>query len=128
MTHQVFKNENDQVKLIPKINIGTDIVEVKRFQDNPIEKNISFYKSIFSDSELEHCKKFSNPYSHLAGIFAAKEATIKWLDKPISMTDIHTFWDKKGKPSITVFPERIDVNVSISHTQTLAIAVSMIVI
>jgi holo-[acyl-carrier-protein] synthase len=101
---------------------------VNRFEKQPIEKNIGFYQSVFSHSELEHCKKFSNPYPHLAGIFAAKEATIKCLDKPISMSEMHTFWDEKGKPYINIIKERIRVNISISHTQTLAIAVAMITI
>ena len=114
--------------MTPKINVGTDIVEVNRFEKEPIEKNISFYNSIFSHSELEHCKKFSNPYPHLAGIFAAKEATIKCLDKPTPMSDIQTFWDKRGKPYITVNQEKIKIDVSISHTQSLAIAVVLMVI
>ena len=114
--------------MIPKINIGTDIVEVNRFEKKPIEKNISFYNSIFSHSEIEHCKKFSNPYPHLAGIFAAKEATIKCLGKPISMSQMYTFWDENGKPYINVNKEQHSVNITISHTQTLAIAVAVRII
>ena len=110
-----------------KINVGTDIVEVKRLRLKPIKDHTTFYKNIFTESELMHCLKFSDPYPHLAGIFAAKEAIIKCYDKPLRMVDIKITWDTNGKPIAIVHYEKKtnNVNISISHTQMLAIAVAI---
>ena len=58
-------------------SIGIDIVNVSRFKKKPLNNNLDFYKKIFSDSEINYCKKFSSPYEHFAGKFALKEALIK---------------------------------------------------
>lgn len=111
----------------PRIDIGSDIIQVKRFEKKPLEKNEKFYHSIFSKSELLHCKKYSNPYPHLAGIFAAKEAVIKCLDKPLLPTDIQIKWNKNGKPSAVIYPSKFEINVTISHTIKQAIAFAVII-
>ena len=51
----------------PQISIGTDIIDIQRFRNKPLKTNQKFYNSNFSKSELEHCKKFSDLYPHLAG-------------------------------------------------------------
>ena len=107
------------------INIGTDIIEIRRFKDKPIEHNRTFYNSIFSVDEIAYCQKFKDPYSHFAGIFAAKEATIKCIGKPFSMSKIKLYWDKYGKPHVEIAQEKIQINVTISHTHTIAIAVAV---
>ena len=111
-----------------KINVGTDIIEVQRFRKKPLEKNQSFYKSLFTKSELMHCVKYKDPYPHFAGIFAAKESIIKCLkEAPSKMTDIELFWNKDGRPFATISTQKIcDVNISISHTRTIALAVVII--
>ena len=40
-------------------------------------KHKSFYKKIFTNSEIAYCKKFNDPYPHFAGKFALKEAVQK---------------------------------------------------
>jgi len=107
------------------INIGTDIIEISRFKNKPIEHNRTFYNSIFSIDEIAYCQKFKDPYSHFAGIFAAKEATIKCMGKPFSMSKIQLYWDKDGRPHVEIAQEKIQINVTISHTQTIAIAVAV---
>ena len=109
------------------INVGTDIFEVKRLRLRPVKDHMAFYKSIFTKSELAHCLKFSDPYPHLAGLFAAKEAITKCYDKPPRMIDIKISWTTNGKPSAIVIYEKKTnfVKISISHTKLLAIAVAV---
>jgi len=107
------------------INIGTDIIEISRFKNKPLEHNRTFYNSIFTVDEIAYCQKFKDPYSHFAGIFAAKEATIKCMGKPFSMSKIQLYWDKDGRPHVEIAQEKIQINVTISHTQTIAIAVAV---
>ena len=110
------------------LSVGTDIIEVKRFREKPLEKNKKFYNSIFSKAELSHCIKYANPYSHLAGIFAAKESVIKCLGKPITFHDIEIKWNKHGKPSATIPHKKLEINVTISHTDEHAIAFAVIIV
>jgi phosphopantetheine--protein transferase-like protein len=111
------------------LNIGTDIIEVKRFRNKPINKrNKGFYYSVFSKSEMTYCAKFSDPYPHLAGIFAAKESIIKCLDKPTKMIDIEIVHRQHGKPTAVIHRKRkltISVQISITHTKSLAVAVAL---
>ena len=113
-----------------KINVGTDIIEIQRFRKKPLEKNESFYRLLFTKSELMHCAKYKDPYPHLAGIFAAKESIIKCLkEAPSKMMDIEIVWNKDGKPSGAISTQKIhDVSISISHTRTIALAVAIILL
>ena len=119
--------ERSGVMISPKISIGTDIVEVESFKQKPVKNNLTFYKSIFSKSELKYCMKYLDPYPHLAGIFAAKEAVIKCSDRPLRTIDIKIARDNTGKPiAITRYKKKTrKVQVSISHTRSVAIAVAI---
>ena len=111
------------------MNVGTDVIEVKRFRSKPLnDRNTGFYHSVFTKSEMIYCAKFSDPYPHLAGIFAAKESIIKCLNKPTKMIDIEIIHGQYGKPSVVIHRKRkntISTRISISHTRSLAIAVAI---
>lgn len=112
-----------------KINVGTDIEEIQRFRKKPIGKNRTFYQSLFTKLELSHCLKYSDPYTHLAGIFAAKEAIVKCLGKPTGMKNIEIFWDDNGKPKVIINSRKLDnIDISISHTRSIALAVAVILL
>ena len=111
------------------INVGTDVIEVKRFRSKPLnDRNTGFYNSVFTKSEMIYCSKFSDPYPHLAGIFAAKESIIKCLNKPTKMIDIEIIHGQHGKPAAIIHRKRknaITTRISISHTSSLAIAIAI---
>lgn len=116
--------------MIKKIKTGTDIEEIQRFRKKPVGRNRTFYHSLFTKSELLYCLKYSDPYPHLAGIFCAKEAVIKCLDKSIAMKDIKISWNSNGKPRVTINSTKIGnkMDISISHTSSIAIAVAVILL
>lgn len=111
------------------MNVGIDIIEIKRFRDKPLNnKNASFYHSIFTESELLYCMKYSDPYPHIAGIFAAKESIIKCLIQPIKMVEIEVRHNRDGKPSIAIHSRKkrsVQSRISITHTKSIAIAVAV---
>jgi len=111
----------------PRINLGTDIITINRFKKKVYEKNKKFYASIFSKSEISYCNKYTNPYPHFAGIFAAKEAVVKCLDEPLSISDVKLKWDKNGKPIARIEPKKLVIKISISHNEDYAIAVAVYV-
>ena len=114
---------------IENLNVGTDVIEVKRFRNKPLnDRNAGFYHSVFTKSEMMYCSRYSDPYPHLAGIFAAKESIIKCLDKPTKMIDIEIIHGQYGKPKAVIHRKRknmISPQISISHTKSLAIAVAI---
>ena len=104
-----------------KPKIGIDIVDVLRFRG--FTKNDPFIQKTFSVYEQEYCFSHTDPSSHLAGIFAAKEATSKALG-----TDTYIIYELEvrhtdnGVPGMFFKNKPLSISVSISHTDTVAIA------
>jgi holo-[acyl-carrier protein] synthase len=115
--------------VIERSNVGIDVIEVKQFRNKPLnDDNSGFYRSVFTESELAYCTKYSDPYPHIAGIFAAKESIIKCLTKPIKMIDIEIIHNQYGKPIAVIHRKKRKANaarISISHTRSLAIAMAI---
>ncbi len=107
--------------------IGIDIVEVSRFRSM---KNLElFIRRIFTDKEAEYftsnagAKRF---YECIAGHFAAKEAFSKALGtgvRDFNMSDIEICHDDLGKPFIKFGGIEVNASLSISHSDTVAVAV-----
>lgn len=105
--------------------VGTDIIDVNRFRRKPYYNNSHFYSSIFTKREMKYCLKYSDPYPHFAGIFAAKEAIMKCLAMKVAMKNVEII-RKCGRPvPIVHVKDNIKLAVSISHTETLALAVAI---
>ncbi len=105
------------------IGVGIDIVDVSRFKKIPYGQNKSFYKKIFTVSEIQYCAKFSEPYKHFAAKFALKEAVKKSIARNVKMSDIVTS-HTKSKPIVLLKNNKnYQFKVSLSHEKTLAIAI-----
>lgn len=112
--------------------IGIDIEKIERFEKfNKKELN-----RIFTKKEIEYCNKYSQSYSHFAGMWCVKEAFIKALkNKTISLKDIEVLHNEDNSPYINITKKLegylIDTNygyidISISHTNEYATAVVQI--
>ncbi len=131
------------------IGIGTDIVSIDRIKKAIQRWEGRFLDRIYTKEELSFCFLKRDPFPHLAGRFAAKEAAIKALSnitgssktlalqgqkiKNLKMADIEIIKNKKGAPHIVVknpclIPEKmnIKIHVTISHEKTYAIATVVI--
>jgi holo-[acyl-carrier protein] synthase len=111
-----------------RTSVGIDIAEVDRFRKKPLDRNASFYNSIFTSREIKYCIKYVDPYPHLAGIFAAKEAVMKCIRIKYRMTSIEICRDSRGKPVFSLHMKKkkiLNLDLSISHTDMLAIAVAI---
>ena len=108
------------------LSIGTDIVKIDRIKS--LYKNSKFLNKIFSFSEIEYCINHKEPYIHLSGKYAAKEAVKKALlsskiVKTISLIYIEVLNNKDKSPYIKlVNVNNVKYNVSISHDGEYAIA------
>ena len=107
-------------------NVGIDIVYVNRFKNKIFSENISFYKKLFLQSEIDYCNKFESPYEHFAGKFAIKEAVIKSINEKILPLDIEIFY-KNSKPHIKLkkFESKYVFKISMSHEKEYAIAIAI---
>lgn len=108
------------------MSIGIDLIEVSRFNRFEKQPNHSFLKKVFFDSEISYCFTYKEPASHLAGIFAAKEAVSKALGVakyPFSSLEIRHRAD--GAPEAWRGGKKLRVQVSITHTAKTAAAVAV---
>ena len=114
-------------KILDIENIGIDIVSVNRFKNKIFSENISFYKKIFLQSEIDYCNKFKSPYEHFAGKFALKEAVIKSINEDVGLSEIVTS-HTNSKPIVKIkksLSNKYNFIASISHEKEFAIAVAI---
>jgi holo-[acyl-carrier protein] synthase len=115
--------------------IGTDIVEIKRFQRFIDEGNTPLLQRIFTVREREACAARKGSASCYAARFAAKEAFLKALGTGlrggISWHDMEVFNDDLGKPSLVLTGKAADIfrenglataHLSLSHDGGHAVA------
>ena len=111
---------------IPILGLGTDLVEIARFRN--LEQSSLFFNRVFTESEQEYCRGFSDPAPHFASTFAGKEAALKALPRGSlqSLRSIEIVRDEQGAPSVLLPSElSISVLVSLSHTKEYAVAVAL---
>jgi holo-[acyl-carrier protein] synthase len=114
--------------------VGVDAVGVQRLR-RLVEDDEGRQASLFTTGELEYCLGKRRCYEHLAARFAAKEAVLKAFGTGITQrmrwTDVEVVNERSGRPQIRLdgavatFAERHglrDIDVSISHTEGLALA------
>lgn len=106
------------------IKTGVDVVEIQRFAQM---KNLdAFVKRVFGKSEQAYFAEKKTPYENIAGHYAAKEAFSKYLGSGLrgfAWRDIEVLHDELGKPYIRFMGNRAAVDLSITHSDTVAVAV-----
>ncbi len=113
-----------------KILLGTDIIDISRVKK--LCRTSSFTDRTFSRAERDLFEsKGKNAYQTVAGNFCAKEACIKAIGSLVeeySFKEIEILRKKSGKPYIrfngrlTPLNEKLSSQVSISHTDSMAMA------
>lgn len=97
-----------------------DLVFIPEFKERARRGGEGFLKKIFLESELKN-----TDISHLAGVFAAKEAVMKALGlSPGEWHKIDVLCQENGKPKLRVSGKEIkDGDLSVSHVKDYAVAV-----
>ena len=111
---------------------GIDIVEVERIKSLFKRFGYRFIEKIYTAGEIEYCYGHSDPFPHLAGRFAAKEAVAKSLGaKPeYHFKRIEILNHSDGMPHVrlsgpakeTFANLEADLVLSISHTNNYGVA------
>ncbi|MGX7245901.1 holo-ACP synthase [Enterococcus quebecensis] len=106
--------------------IGIDMVELSRIEKIIINKS-SFIKRVLTDKEYAIFQNLPHKrqVEFLAGRFACKEAFSKAWGTGIGnvgLQDVEILKEDSGAPTVTKSPHDGKVFVSISHTDTFAVA------
>ena len=116
------------------LGLGFDATDIPRVKSAFERYGDRFLRRVFTDGEIAYCTQRRNPVPHLAGRFAAKEATMKALgtghSRGVLWKDIEVF-RTVGPPQLrlhggaAVRAARMNVRSSlltITHSDALAMA------
>lgn len=119
-----------------KILLGLDLTEVDRVAALLERWGDRFVKRVFLPGEISARRRHPRARAqHVAGRFAAKEATMKALGtgtRGVAFREIEVTPDLRGKPTLTLHGRALDrarrlqvtsMEVSITHGETTAAAV-----
>jgi holo-[acyl-carrier protein] synthase len=115
------------------VSVGVDLVEVDRIA-RLAEQPLAL-AGVLTERELAYCRGRRRPAEHIAARFAAKEAVLKafgtGLAEGIRWTDVEVLNVRGGRPALALHGAAMTlanrrglhrIDVSLSHTSTLAIA------
>lgn len=118
--------------------VGIDLVETERIERS-INKDRGFRELVFASEEIDYCESQTHKFQHYAARFAAKEAFMKALGtgwaEGTAFNEIYIENDKKGKPLLILKGQTANtlshinvasIQVSLSHTATMATAIVMV--
>ena len=122
------------------IGLGTDVIEVERIRGVLLRQGERFLARVFTDEEREYCGKMKHPHKHYAARFAAKEAVSKCfttgIGAELGWRSVSVYHGARHQPLVrldekaTLLLREVgatDVLLSISHTETVAVAVAALV-
>ena len=116
------------------IGLGFDATDIPRVREVFERYGDRFLRRVFTEAEIAYCTRRRDPVPHLAGRFAAKEATMKalgtGLSRGVTWRDIEVV-RRGGPPQLRLSGgamrhfEAMQARrslVTITHAQTLAMA------
>jgi len=116
--------------------IGIDVIQNERIRNSIQRFGDRFLNRIYTEGEMEYCKKCANPEIHYAARFAAKEAAFKALGTGwaagVKWKDIEIERLPSGKPELHLHGEALlrakstgtqRFFVSLTHDQLVSCAV-----
>jgi holo-[acyl-carrier protein] synthase len=113
---------------------GVDLIEIARIERGAARHGQRFYRRLFTAQEIAFC---DGRAPRFAGRFAVKEAVAKALGTGIgdfNWTDVEVVCDGRGKPELVLHNKAREIalakgltiwSISLSHTDTLAMAVAV---
>ncbi|KAK7432611.1 beta subunit of fatty acid synthetase [Neonectria magnoliae] len=116
-------------------NVGVDVEDISAVNID----NETFVERNFTDNEIAYCRQAPSPQSSFAGRWSAKEAVFKSLGVAsqgagAALKDIEILKSESGAPTVSLHGDAAaaakkagvkDITVSISHSDSQAIAVAV---
>lgn len=122
------------------IGLGADVIEVERIRGVLERQGERFLNRVFTDEERVYCSKMKFPHKHYAARFAAKEAVSKCFSTGIGAElgwrSVSIYHGERQQPLVRLDEKgegllrhvgATHVHVTLSHTDTVAMAVAALV-
>ncbi len=122
------------------LGIGCDLIEVERIQGVLERHGDRFLHRVFTEEERAYCATLKHPHKHYAARWAAKEAVSKTfttgIGSHLDWTSISIYHGARSEPLVRLDEKAralltqvgaTNVLVSLSHTETHAMAVAALV-
>ncbi len=122
------------------LGMGCDVIEVARVRGVVERQGERFLQRVFTEEERAYCYGRAHPFNHLAARFAAKEAVSKCftvgIGAELGWKSASIFHGARQEPLVRLDEKgrellrrlgATDVLVSLSHTDTVAMAVAALV-
>jgi len=106
------------------IRVGIDAVEVSRIKDLYRRYGDRCLKRLFTPTEVSYARaaRGDRCFERLAARFAIKEALIKAAGRSLPFTAIEVRQTPKGRPIVICSLIEGNIEISLSHTKSLALA------
>jgi holo-[acyl-carrier protein] synthase len=109
-------------------SVGIDLIEIERVEQ-ALERRPRLAQRLFTEGELAYASDRARPGRHLAARFAAKEAVIKALGRPVPPREIEVVGG--GPPTLALHGRAAEVAgdtemaISLTHSREAAAAVAI---
>jgi len=109
--------------------VGIDLIEIERLE-RALERRPRLAERLFTEAELAYAQDRARPGRHLAARFAAKEAVVKALGRPVPPREIEVIG---GRPPTLQLHGRAaemagdaQIAISLTHSRDTAAAVAVL--
>jgi holo-[acyl-carrier protein] synthase len=122
------------------IGVGADLIEVERIRGVIERQGERFLDRVFTDEERAYCGGMKHPHKHYAARFAAKEAVSKCFSTGIGAEfgwrSVSVYHGERHQPLVRLDAQgeallrqvgATHVHLTLSHTDTTALAVAVLV-
>lgn len=122
------------------LGLGCDLIEVERIRGVLERQGERFLSRVFTDEERAYCDGMKHPHKHYAARFAAKEAVSKCfttgIGAELGWKSVSVYHGSRHEPLVRLDDKAASllqavggshVLVSLSHTESAAMAVAAIV-
>jgi holo-[acyl-carrier protein] synthase len=122
------------------IGIGADIIEIARIRSVLLRHSDRFIDRILTEEERAYCAGMAHPHKHIAARFAAKEAVSKCfttgIGSELGWKSVSVYHGPRHEPLVRLDDQgqallkhvgATHVLLSLSHTETYAMAVAAVV-
>ena len=108
--------------------VGIDLIEIERVE-RALERRPRLARRLFTDGELAYAGDRARPGRHLAARFAAKEAVIKALGRPVPPREIEVVGGKPPRLRLHGRAAEVagdaEIAISLTHSRDTAAAVAL---
>ena len=122
------------------VGLGCDLIDVQRIRDVLDRHGDRFLDRVFTAEERAYCMSMAHPHKHLAARWAAKEAISKTfttgIGAELGWKSMSVYHGERSEPLVRLDEKgaallaqvgATHVMISLSHTETAAMAVAALV-